>query len=321
MNRIYLDHCATTPLAPEVFEAMQPFLTHGFGNASSIHSFGRDAKVALDAARETVAQFLGVLPQEIVFTSGGTEANNFALFGAAAGFAAPGHIVTSRIEHPCVLYACKELERRGWKVAYVEPDAAGMISAEAVRRALRPETVLLSIMHANNETGTINPIREIAQLAAERGMLFHTDAVQTFAKTALDLRALPLALVALSGHKIYGPKGVGVLFVRRGVKLNAFLHGGKQERERRPGTENIPAIAGLAKAVILPPVRGWALSSLLVVACGDPGFGTLRPAASGRDVCGPGSCGRPRGAARDRGDARGVRPWILARGPRVRADG
>lgn len=251
MNCIYLDYCATTPLAPEVFEAMRPYLMGSFGNASSIHGFGREAKVALDAARESAANSLGALPREIVFTSGGTEGNNAALFGVARTFAEPRHLVTSRVEHPCVLYSCKELERRGWKVTYVEPDAAGMISGETVLRALRPETVLISIMHANNEVGTINPIHEIARLAAERGILLHTDAVQTFGKVALDLRELPISLLTLSGHKIYGPKGVGVLFIRRGVKISALLHGGKQERERRPGTENIPAIVGLAKAIEL----------------------------------------------------------------------
>ncbi len=251
MNHIYLDYCATTPLAPEVLEAMHPYLLKNFGNASSIHSFGREAKVALDAAHEIVAQALGALPQEIVFTSGGTEANNFALFGAASMFAEPRHIVTSRIEHPGVLKSVKELEKRGWKATYVEPEATGIITAAAVAHAIRPETTLLSIMHANNEIGTINPIAEIAKLAAERGILFHTDAVQTFGKIPIDLRALPISLLTISGHKIYGPKGIGVLFIRRGVKINSLLHGGKQERDRRPGTENIPAIAGLAQAVAL----------------------------------------------------------------------
>jgi cysteine desulfurase len=251
MNRIYLDYCATTPLAAEVFTAMQPYIMESFGNASSIHGFGREAKVALDAARETVAGSLGALPQEIVFTSGGTEANNFALFGVANSFAEARHIVTSRVEHPCVLSPCRELERRGWKVTYVEPDGTGMITCEAVVRALRPETVLISVMHANNEVGTINPIHEIAELAAARRILFHTDAVQTFGKVPVDVRELPVSLLTMSGHKIYGPKGVGVLFIRRGVKIRSLLHGGKQERDRRPGTENVPAIVGLAKALEL----------------------------------------------------------------------
>ncbi|MGH7491172.1 MAG: cysteine desulfurase family protein [bacterium] len=251
MNRIYLDYCATTPLAPEVFSAMHPYLMESFGNASSIHGFGRDAKVALEAGRETVAKSLGALPQEIVFTSGGTEANNFALFGAANTFAEPRHIITSRIEHPCVLSSCKALEQRGWKLTYIEPEATGMITAEAVARALRPETALISIMHANNEVGTINPIREIAVLAAERHILFHTDAVQSLGKIPMDVRELPVSLLTLSGHKIYGPKGVGALFIRRGVRIQSLLYGGKQERDRRPGTENVAAIVGLARALEL----------------------------------------------------------------------
>lgn len=251
MNKIYLDYCATTPLAPEVFEAMRPFMTQLFGNASSIHSFGRDAKVAIDHARESVAQALHALPQEIAFTSGGTEANNAALLGHAQTYSAPKHLVTSRIEHPSVLQTVRELEKRGWVCAYVDPDEAGMITAEAVAQALRPDTALISIMHANNEVGTINPIAEIALLAQERGILFHTDAVQTFGKLSIDLRAVPISMLTLSGHKIYGPKGVGALFVRRGVKSNSILHGGKQERERRPGTENVAAIVGLGKAIEL----------------------------------------------------------------------
>ena len=251
MNRIYLDYCATTPLAPEVFEAMRPFMMQLFGNASSIHGFGRDAKVAIDHARESVAQGLNASPQEITFTSGGTEANNAALLGLTRTYSPPKHLVASRIEHPSVLQTVRELETRGWACTYVEPNETGMITAEAVAQALRGDTALISIMHANNEVGTINPIAEIAVLAKERGILFHTDAVQTFGKLSIDLCAVPISMLTLSGHKIYGPKGVGALFVRRGVKINAILHGGKQERERRPGTENVAAIVGLGKAVEL----------------------------------------------------------------------
>ncbi len=251
MNRIYLDNCATTPLAAEVFEAMRPYMTQLFGNASSIHSFGREAKVALDAARETVAHALNALPQEITFTSGGTEANNAALFGLAQACSKPGHLITSRIEHPSVLQAVRELQTRGWACTQVEPDETGMITVEAIAKAIRSDTILISLMHANNEVGTINPIAEIAALAQEHGILFHTDAVQTFGKLALDLRTVPVSLLSLSGHKIYGPKGAGALFVRRGVKISSLLHGGKQERERRAGTENVAAIAGLGKAVAL----------------------------------------------------------------------
>lgn len=248
MNRIYLDYSATTPLAPEVFEAMQPYFTKFFGNASSIHAFGREAKVAIDAAREQIAAALGALPQEITFTSGGTEAANLAIFGAAYSFSEPRHIVTSRIEHPCVLNACRALEKKDWQVTYVEPDVTGLISVETVMQAIRPDTALISIMYANNEVGTVNPIAEIAQLAAERHILFHTDAVQAFGKLPIDVRKLPVSLLSLSGHKIYGPKGMGALFVRRGVKIEPILFGGHQERERRAGTENVAAIVGLGKA-------------------------------------------------------------------------
>ncbi|MDZ7288891.1 MAG: cysteine desulfurase [candidate division KSB1 bacterium] len=251
MNRIYLDYSATTPLAPEVLDAMRPYLTDHFGNPSSIHSFGREARVAVDAAREKLAAALGALPQEITFTSGGTEANNLAILGIARTFSSPRHIVTTRIEHPCVLNACRELEKSGWQVTYIEPDATGLISVATVAEAIRPDTVLISIMHANNEVGTINPLPEIAQLAADRKILFHTDAVQTFGKLPLDLRNIPVSLLGLSGHKIYGPKGVGALFVRRGVKLQPLSFGGHQERERRAGTENVAGIVGLGRAAEL----------------------------------------------------------------------
>jgi cysteine desulfurase len=251
MNRIYLDYSATTPIAPEVFEAMRPYYTDFFGNASSIHGFGRDAKVAIDNARETIAAALGALPQEIVFTSGGTEANNLAILGVARTFPEPRHVVTSRVEHPCVLNSCRALEKGGWQVTYVEPDAAGMISVETVARAIRPDTALVSIMHANNEVGTANPIAEIAQLAAEHKILFHTDAVQTFGKLPFDVRKIPVSLLSLSGHKIYSSKGAGALFVRRGAKLEPILFGGHQERDRRAGTENVAAIVGLGRATEL----------------------------------------------------------------------
>jgi cysteine desulfurase len=251
MNRIYLDYSATTPLAPEVFEAMRPYLTEHFGNASSIHGFGREAKVAVDTAREKLASALGALPQEMAFTSGGTEAANLAILGVARTFAEPRHIVTSRVEHPCVLNCCRELEKSGWQITYVEPDGTGIISVEAVAEAIRSDTVLISIMHANNEVGTINPIAEIAKLAVDRKILFHTDAVQAFGKLPIDVRQIPVSMLSLSAHKIYGPKGVGALFVRRGVKLQPLLFGGHQERDRRAGTENVVGIVGLGKAAEL----------------------------------------------------------------------
>lgn len=251
MSRIYLDYSATTPLAQEVYAEMQPFFLEHFGNPSSIHGFGREVKVAIDEAREKIATSIGAHPQEIVFTSGGTESNNAAIQGLIQSFAAPQHVITSRLEHPSVLMVFRELEKRGWKVSYVEPDKAGMITAEAVLRSLRPETALISIMHANNEVGTINPISEIAQLAAERQIPFHTDAVQSFGKIPLDMKTMPVTALSVSGHKIYGPKGVGVLFLRRGAKIMPLLHGGKQERERRAGTENVAAIVGFGRATAM----------------------------------------------------------------------
>lgn len=251
MRRIYLDYSATTPLAQEVYAEMQPFFLEHFGNPSSIHGFGREVKVAIDEAREKIATSIGAHPQEIVFTSGGTESNNAAIQGVIQNFAAPQHAITSRIEHPSVLMVFRGLEKRGWKVSYVEPDGAGMITAEAVLRSLRPETALISIMHANNEVGTINPILEIARLADERQIPFHTDAVQSFGKIPLDMKTMPVTALSVSGHKIYGPKGVGVLFLRRGARIMPLLHGGKQERERRAGTENVAAIVGFGRATAM----------------------------------------------------------------------
>lgn len=250
MRKIYFDHSATTPVDQRVVEAMIPYMSEKFGNASSIHLFGREARVALEEAREQIAEFCGAHANEIYFTSGGTEADNMALQGIARQYwGQKKHIISSKIEHHAVLHTCESLEKFGFEVSYVKPDKYGMITAEAVREHIRDNTVLISVMHANNEIGTINPIDEIGELARERGILFHTDAVQSFGKLPIDLSKLPVDLLAVSAHKIYGPKGVGMLFIRRGVKIQPITFGGSHERNRRPGTENVPGIIGFAKAV------------------------------------------------------------------------
>lgn len=256
MRKVYFDHSATTPVDPAVIEAMLPFLNEKFGNPSSIHSFGREAKVALEEAREMIADFCHARAADIYFTSGGTESDNMAIKGVAYEYKNKGrHIITSKIEHHAVLHTCEFLEKEGFEVSYVAPDQYGMIHPEAVKELTRNDTILISIMHANNEVGTINPIEQIGAIAHERGILFHTDAVQTFGKIPIDLSKLPVDLMSMSGHKIYGPKGIGVLYVRKGVKLVPLSHGGGHERNRRPGTENMPGIVGLAKAVELRKAR------------------------------------------------------------------
>jgi len=251
MNRIYLDYSASTPVDPHVLERMLPYLQEHFANASSTHGPGREARVAIDHARERVAQVLNGAPAEIVFTSGGTEADNLAIFGIAGAFPEPRHVITSAVEHPAVLNACKALQNRGWQVSYVLPDAAGCVPVDAVAQEIRPTTVLISIMHVNNEVGTINDIGKLAGLAAEHRIAFHTDAVQSFGKLSIDVQRVPVSLLSFSGHKIYGPKGSGGLFVRRGLQLAPMLFGGHQERDRRGGTENTPAIVGLGAAAEL----------------------------------------------------------------------
>lgn len=256
MRKVYFDHSATTPVDPQVVEAMIPFFSEKFGNPSSIHSFGRETKVALEEAREKVAAFCNIRPADIYFTSGGTESDNMAIKGVAYEFKKKGrHIITSQIEHHAVLHCCEYLEKDGFEVTYVRPDKYGMIHPEAVAEAIRKDTILISIMHANNEVGTINDIAKIGALAREKGVLFHTDAVQTFGKLPIDLELLPVDLLSVSAHKIYGPKGVGLLYIRKGVRLAPMTHGGGHERGRRPGTENIPGIIGLAKAVELRQQR------------------------------------------------------------------
>jgi cysteine desulfurase len=247
-RRVYLDHNASTPVHPEVLAEMLPYFGEVFGNPSSVHGFGREAREAVDAARDRLATFLRVRPDEIVFTSGGTESDNFAVKGLAWA-RGRGHIITSKIEHHAVLRTCQALEAQGFTVTYLPVDAHGMIDPDDVRRALRPDTIAISIMHANSEVGTIQPARAIGAIARERGVPFHVDAVQTFGKIDLDVDALNIDLLSFSGHKIYGPKGVAGLFIRKGTKMVSVQHGGEHERRRRAGTENVPGIVGLGKAV------------------------------------------------------------------------
>jgi cysteine desulfurase len=250
MQRSYFDHNATAPVAPEVLRVLGEALSEVYGNASSIHYFGQRARQRVEAARREVAERLSCLPQEVVFTSGGTESDNLAIFGIAR--LRPGcHILTSSIEHPAVLAACERLERDGFSVTYVDPNAEGVISAQAVQAALTPNTALISIMHANNETGVLQPIEEIAAVAREAGVLFHSDGVQAAGKVPIALNGPGPDLYSLSGHKMGAPKGVGALFVRKGVTLDPILYGGRHERERRAGTENVPGIVALGKAATL----------------------------------------------------------------------
>jgi cysteine desulfurase len=250
MNRIYLDHNATTPPSAAVIDRMGAVLREEFGNPSSVHHFGQRAKAALDEARTHVAALLGADASEIVFTGSGTEGDNIALRGAAEALEAAGrkHVVVSAIEHEAVLNTVKALARRGWRTTLLTVDASGIVSGDQLRRALAPDTSLVSIMHANNEIGTIQPIAELAAIAREHRALFHTDAVQTAGKIPIDVKALGVDMLTISAHKFYGPKGVGALWVRRGVRLQSPLTGGKQERGRRSGTENVAGIAGMGVA-------------------------------------------------------------------------
>ena len=250
--RVYLDHNATTPVLPAVLEAMTTVFRDDFGNASSVHAFGQAAKRRLEEARRQVAHALGAQPNEIVFTSGGTEADNLAILGLVRYDTRPvKHVITSAIEHPAVLETCAQLEREGVEVTRVPVNSQGLVDPDDVRRALRRETVLITIMHANNELGTIQPIAEIARLARESGVWMHSDGVQALGKTPVDVNELGVDLYSISAHKIYGPKGVGALFVRQGVPLGRIQFGGHHERDRRPGTENVPGAVGLAAAISL----------------------------------------------------------------------
>ncbi|KIL41061.1 cysteine desulfurase [Gordoniibacillus kamchatkensis] len=256
MDAIYLDNAATTPMHPEVLEAMLPYFREHYGNPSSIHSFGRDARTALNRARDGMAAILGCKPGELIYTSGGTESNNTAIFGAVSAAQAkrPGvrpHIVTTAVEHHAVLHPCERLEQLGCDVTYVAADSSGLVNASDVEAALRPETALISVMYVNNEVGTVQPIEAIGTIARERGIPFHVDAVQALGKLPLKLDELPVDLMSLSAHKIYGPKGVGLLYMRSTLAFPPYLYGGNQERKRRSGTENVAGIVGFAKAAQL----------------------------------------------------------------------
>jgi len=247
MREIYMDYNATTPLREEVIDKLQEVIANGFGNASSVHSAGRRAKAYLDEAREKVAAALGARASEIVFTGGGSESDNMAIKGTAWRFGS-GHIVTSRIEHPAVLNTCRYLEQHGFDVTYIPVSDGGLVDPDMVRDAIRDDTILVSIMWANNETGAVQPIERIAEVVKEKGKLFHTDAVQALGKVEVDVGAVGADLLSISGHKLYAPKGVGALFVRRGVGLEPLVHGGGQERGLRSGTQNVPSIAAMGTA-------------------------------------------------------------------------
>ncbi len=248
-RRVYLDYSATTPVDSRVLEAMMPYFQQAFGNPSSAHQFGKAAQQAVEQARQTLAQLLRCRESEIVFTSGGTESDNLAVRGVAYANRAKGnHIITSQVEHAAVLKTCRLLEKDGFAVTYVPVDEYGMVDPDTIRQAIRKETILISIIHANNEVGTINPIAEIGALAQERGIYFHTDAVQSFGKVPIDVEAMNIHLLSISSHKIYGPKGVGALYVRRGIPLHSLLTGGGHEMGKRAGTHNVPGIVGLARA-------------------------------------------------------------------------
>ncbi len=246
---VYLDHSATTPVKKEVLDAMLPYFMESFGNASSVHQFGRPNKVRITEARDVIAKTLGAKSEEIYFTAGGTESDNWALKSIAEAYKAKGnHIITTTIEHHAILHTCEYLEKHGYTVTYLEVDSEGLISLDALKNAITDQTILISVMFTNNEIGTIQPIAEIGKIAKERGVLFHTDAVQAYGHVAIDVNAMNIDLLSLSAHKVYGPKGIGLMYARQGVRLPSFIHGGAQERKRRAGTENVPGIIGFAKA-------------------------------------------------------------------------
>lgn len=249
---IYLDNAATTQVLPEVLQEMLPYFTEAFGNPSAVYTFASGAKGAVDKAREQVAKLIGAKPEEIYFTAGGSESDNWALKATAEAYKEKGrHIITTAIEHHAILHTCQWLEQQGFEVTYLPVDEKGVVSPQEVEKAIRPDTILISVMAANNEIGTIEPLREIGAIAKEHGILFHTDAVQAFGHIPLDVEALNIDMLSASGHKIHGPKGVGILYIRKGVKIRSFVHGGAQERKRRAGTHNVPGIVGMGKAAEL----------------------------------------------------------------------
>lgn len=251
-KRIYVDNSATTPMDPQVLEEMLPYLKEDFGNPSSIHSFGRQAKHSMDKARERVANSLGAKAEEVYFTGSGTEADNWAIKGVAYANKNKGnHIITTKIEHHAVLHTCEYLEKHGFEVTYLDVDENGLISLKQLQEAIKDSTILISIMFANNEIGTIQPIDEIGKMAKEKGIYFHTDAVQAVGNIAIDVKELNIDLLSMSAHKIAGPKGVGALYIKKGVRIDNFVHGGAQEKKKRAGTENVAAIVGLGKAAQL----------------------------------------------------------------------
>lgn len=247
---IYLDNAATTKTAPEAVEAMLPYFTENYGNASSIYGLGAESKKAITKSRENIAKSLNADPSEIYFTAGGSESDNWAIVATAEAYANKGkHIITSKIEHHAVLHTCQYLEKKGYEVTYIDVDENGVLKLDELKKAIRPDTILISIMFANNEIGTIQPVKEIGEIARENGILFHTDAVQAYAHVPIDVNELHIDMLSASGHKLNGPKGIGFLYIRKGVKIRSFVHGGAQERSRRAGTENVPGIVGLGVAV------------------------------------------------------------------------